>query len=61
MRRMVEVMTEYVSWISDKDLFWLLKDEEWVQPSTLKLLLENEEGDVDDRGLSNRGRHLLKR
>ena len=47
------MMTEYVSWISDKDLFWLLKDEEWVQPSTLKLLLENEEGDVDDRGVSN--------
>ena len=50
MRRMVEVMTEYVSWISDKDLFWLLKDEEWVQPSTLRILLG---GDVDDRGVSN--------
>jgi hypothetical protein len=58
MRRMVNVMTEYVSWISDMELYWILKDEEWVQPSTLHILLG---GDVDDRGLSNSGRHLLKR
>jgi hypothetical protein len=43
-------MTTYTSYISDKDLFWLLKDEEWVQPSTLHILLG---GDVDDRGVSN--------
>ena len=46
MRRMVKVMTEYVSWISDMELFWLLKDEEWVQASTLNILLG---GDVYDR------------
>jgi hypothetical protein len=45
MRRMVKVMTEYVSWISDMELFWILKDEDWVQPSTLELLV-NEEVDV---------------
>jgi len=45
MRRMVNVMTEYVSWISDMELYWILKDEDWVQPSTLEILV-NEEVDV---------------
>ena len=38
-------MTTYTGWISDMELFWILKDEDWVQPSTLEILV-NEEVDV---------------
>jgi hypothetical protein len=54
---MVEVMTEYVSWISDMELFWLLKDEPWVQRSTLDILLG---GDVYDRRVSDSRCHSIE-
>lgn len=40
-------MTTYTGWISDMELFWILKDEDWVQPSTLEILV-NEEVDVHE-------------
>ena len=41
-------MTTITGRISDMQLYWLLKDEEWVQPSTLEIL-QDEEVDVHDR------------